>query len=77
MAPSSSLLPNLHRDGLVVQTARVFPEAFLAIHLYVSFIFIHILSIQFISYFEIFVLWLPKLASEPSLALILSTSRHF
>ena len=55
----------------------VFPEEFLAINLYAPFIFIHILPVQFIVQLEIFILWLPKIASEPSLAPILSTNRHF
>ena len=77
MAPSLNLLPNLHRWISCANSSCVFPEALLAITLYVSVICIHILPIQFISQLEIFILWLPKLALEPSLAPILSTSRHF
>ena len=49
MAPGLNLLPHLHRDILVVPTARVFSEAFLAINVCVSFIPIHVLPKQFIA----------------------------
>ena len=64
------LVPNRHRSGLVAQTAHyVSPDVFIAIILYVTFIFIHILQINQLFLTSKFYFVAPKIifrAPEPS-----------